>query len=483
MKNFLSKILYVILALIILICIFIGVCAVNPDVAEPFKEMAANVEETRKRKAREAEEAEAEAQAAQAASVEEVEEETAEEEEPEEEPDIATGPETAHPYDFDLTYQDYVDDWADTSVNDDYKNNPDYEEFVKDFLNPEEDEDGDFPEDSSHMLTPQPEIIDVEDEDQAQEIMDSVDYGETGEGLEFDELYYPYYHMLNEKCQALYRQIYANANALNEQFAPITEATSRELQDAFCCVLDDHPELFWVDITFYTEYDYKGNVIKFNFDFYKNFSDIPSARDKFENTAKELSAGAQGLGSAYEKELYIHDLIVNKLNYRFNSLDQSAYSSVVQNETVCAGYARCFQYLMQLLQVPTYNCSGWGGRERHAWNIIKLDDGFHNVDCTWDDSLSNYDYFNLSDAENDSHRRMEFSVYLPPCVSSEYRPEAEASEYEEVVYGEAVGDGDTGVPGTENGNDDETTYVIQDGGADIIIQIGPGVNTEGNAGE
>ena len=113
---------------------------------------------------------------------------------------------------------------------------------------------------------------------------------------------------------------------------------------------------------------------------------------------------------------------MDKLNYQYNSLDQSAYSSVVLDNTVCAGYARCFQYLMQLVEVPTYNCHGWGGSERHAWNIIKLDDGFHNVDCTWDDSLAGYDYFNLSDAENKSHRRMEFSVYLPPCVSSDYKP-------------------------------------------------------------
>ena len=46
----------------------------------------------------------------------------------------------------------------------------------------------------------------------------------------------------------------------------------------------------------------------------------------------------------------------------------------------------------------------------------------YNGDCTWDDSLAGYDYFNLSDAENKSHRRMEFSVYLPPCVSSDYKP-------------------------------------------------------------
>ena len=439
MKDILSKILYVILAIVVLICLFIGLCAVNPDIAKPLRDIASNIEADRKAKQAEDAVQESTAVASASVSLEEEPEEPAEDEEV-----SADGPETAHPYDFDLTYQDYVDSWDDSVVNDNYIDDPDYKEFVEAFLNPSEDDtQQDYPEDSSHMLTPQPEIVDIEDEDQAQEIMDSVDYGETGEGLEFDELYYPYYHMLNDRCQALYRQLYANAVALNTKFAPINEnTTNKEVESAFTCLLDDHPELFWVDISYYFQYDYQGHVIEFDFDFYKNFKDIPSARTKFERVANNLIQGARGLESPYEKELYVHDVIVDKLNYQFNSLDQSAYSSVVQNNTVCAGYARCFQYLMQLLEVPTYNCHGWGGRERHAWNIIKLDDGYHNVDCTWDDSLSNYDYFNLSDAENDSHRRMEFSVYLPPCVSSDYRPEPIS-----------------GVPGTDSYADDETTYI------------------------
>ena len=151
---------------------------------------------------------------------------------------------------------------------------------------------------------------------------------------------------------------------------------------------------------------------------------------------------------------------MDKLNYQYNSLDQSAYSSVVLDNTVCAGYARCFQYLMQLVEVPTYNCHGWGGSERHAWNIIKLDDGFHNVDCTWDDSLAGYDYFNLSDAENKSHRRMEFSVYLPPCVSSDYKP---ASGQETIDAGSEANSA------ANNGNTN-ISIEVEDNGSTITIK-------------
>ena len=42
-------------------------------------------------------------------------------------------------------------------------------------------------------------------------MMDNKDSGITGEGVEFDEKFYPYFHFLSEDGQKLYRQVYANA--------------------------------------------------------------------------------------------------------------------------------------------------------------------------------------------------------------------------------------------------------------------------------
>ncbi|WP_026514354.1 transglutaminase domain-containing protein [Butyrivibrio sp. LB2008] len=436
--KYLAKLLYVILGIIIAVCVFILICGLNPNISLSLKGVVDDVAEKKRIMAEQKaiENSSTDAQAEIPLEVESVEKDG-------EDAALVAEPE----YNNDLTYQDYVDMWDDSVVNRNYINNPDYQEFIDAFVSPYEDSDDDYPADRSDMQLPQPQIIDIEDEEKAKEIIDELDYGNTGEGLEFDQLFYPYYHMLNNRGQALYRQIYANALAQKQRFAPVlADAKNNEIKSAFCCVLDDHPEIFWVDISFYTQYDYQGNVIEFDFRFYRNFNDIQFARVRFDKMANNLIEGAKDLKTDYEKELYVHDVIVDKLSYQHNSLDQSAYSSVVEDYTVCAGYARCFQYLMQLLGVPAYNCCGWGGGEPHAWNIVKLEDGFHNVDCTWDDSNSNYNYFNLSDAENKNHRRMDFSVYLPKCVSSKHKPSFKTEE--------------AGVPGIDDGTGPEAKYYV-----------------------
>ena len=51
-----------------------------------------------------------------------------------------------------------------------------------------------------------------------------------------------------------------------------------------------------------------------------------------------------------------------------------------------------------------------------------LDDGYYNVDVTWDDTEGGqYDYFNKTDeAYADTHVRRELSVNLPKCEGQRY---------------------------------------------------------------
>lgn len=261
------------------------------------------------------------------------------------------------------------------------------------------------------------------DEADAERLRSQLDTGHTGDGLEFDTHYYPYYAMLNEKGQHLYRQIYANGNELYQVFAPVEEVTAGELRNIFSAVYNDHPELFWLETAYSGKYVRSGQCVEIDLQFNRTARNLDSAKALFDENAQQLLSGTQNLMDTYEKEKYVHDALIDKITYNMGAeMNQSAYSALVNGQTVCAGYARAFQYLMQQLGIPCYYCTGFAG-ESHAWNIILLDDGFYNVDTTWDDTGSGtYDYFNKTDADYaDSHIRRDLSVYLPPCNGQAYR--------------------------------------------------------------
>ncbi|MCD7725404.1 MAG: hypothetical protein LUI12_07645 [Clostridiales bacterium] len=258
-------------------------------------------------------------------------------------------------------------------------------------------------------------------------------YGETGDGLVFDAAFYPYYQMLDTKGQHLYRQIYANANALNKAFVPVEAVPASEMRNIICAVYNDHPELFWMNTAYVCKYDRNKICAELELDFNETADDLDSASEEFDASVNEILEQVQNLGSNYEKEKAVHDILIDKITYRLNaSMSQSAYSALVNGETVCAGYARAFQYLLQKLGIPCYYCTGYAG-EDHAWNIVALEDGYYNVDVTWDDTPGGeYDYFNRTDQDYaQTHVRRELSVNLPPCNGQQYRNLEQSGETEE----------------------------------------------------
>jgi len=269
------------------------------------------------------------------------------------------------------------------------------------------------------------------DEDEAYKCQEQLDYGNTGDGLLFDAVYYPYYAMLDEKGKHLYRQIYANANDRYPVFAPVESATAGELKNIFSAVYNDHPELFWVETAYAGKYRRNGKCVEIDLKFNRTVHNLERAKADFEERAGQILSDAQKLPTDYEKERYVHDTLIDWISYDLGAeMNQSAYSALVNGQTVCAGYARAFQYLLMQLGIPCYYCTGFAG-ESHAWNIVSLEDGYYNVDTTWDDTGNGtYDYFNKTDADySEHHIRKNLSVYLPPCDGQNYR-NLEQSEQE-----------------------------------------------------
>lgn len=428
MKKILGKFLLIILAGVIAACGFIVLCGINPDVAEGASYASAMIDTYIQAKALEKKLKEEEANSATAQKSSFAMEEDAENILAE----VADASAEISSYTVIQTkekeYSDYAKDWDNSGISKAITKKSVQPLVNQDLYWDESDETTYYSitDKLTGLTVPSRGLILMDSAEKVQKLLSDATMGNTGKSLTFDSLYYPYYNMLTDVGKQLYRQIYANTLDLRGEFIPIVKISPSEFNNALVSVIYDHPELFWLNTTKYTEYDYKGNVIKVQLFFYnEELGNIEEARQLFNEKVDSMLAAAYEEKSDYDKEVYIHNLLADKLTYESSTLDQSAYSAIVEDKTVCAGYAKAFQYLMQQLKIPTYLTVGWGGGlvsgDLHAWNIVKLGNDYYNVDVTWDDQDPlNYNYFNQSDYHFHRHIRMYNSQYLPACEGKKY---------------------------------------------------------------
>ena len=99
----------------------------------------------------------------------------------------------------------------------------------------------------------------------------------------------------------------------------------------------------------------------------------------------------------YDTIRNVHDYVVNRITYDNSLTRYTAYQGIVEQSTVCQGYALLTYKLLTDLGIPCRYIRGYAG-ESHAWNIVKLGSQWYFLDTTWDDPVSSepilrYDYF------------------------------------------------------------------------------------------
>jgi len=243
----------------------------------------------------------------------------------------------------------------------------------------------------------------------------------TGEEYNFSKEYYIYYSFLNDNEKELYKQIYANAINYKKIIKPITSVKVERLKLIIESVYNDHPELFYLDTNYFYKYDENNNCIEITLNYNETINNIDKNKKLINEKLNIIINNAKRYKTDYEKEKYVYNYLINNITYdKESKLNQSIYSALIYGKTVCAGYARTFQLIMQMLDIPTYYVLGYA-KEDHAWNIIKLDGGYYNVDLTWDDTGIRNSHFNLPDLYIEkTHSRVGISKYLPYCYDYKY---------------------------------------------------------------
>ncbi len=203
------------------------------------------------------------------------------------------------------------------------------------------------------------------------------------------------FQYLDEPGQQWYRdiqRILAGMGQEQELSAESLEAglTEEDIDRIFCYVLADHPEYFYVDGYRYTKYSRMDKLIKITFSgSYTYDSQECDARWKqIQEAAEALLARAPHGEDDYEKVRYVYETLIRNTDYVLDAPDsQNLYSVLVNGASVCQGYAKATQYLLNHLGIPCVLVQGQvEPGEGHAWNLLCLDGEYYYMDTTWGDA-------------------------------------------------------------------------------------------------
>lgn len=213
-----------------------------------------------------------------------------------------------------------------------------------------------------------------------------------------------YYNSLDENSKAAYRDMYAAVTNFEEKYT--LDVTSADMRDVFMAVLYDNPEIFWLK-TDYKFYDYENYVV-FEPQYHFSAEEARKMSNELENKVNNILSMASVYDTPYEKELFFHDYICTNVVYdeaTYGTVGGSAHNALINGASVCEGYARAMQILLDQAGIYNYLIIGDAtddeGTEPHMWNIVQLDGINYHVDVTWDD-LEDYSepshlYFNIND--------------------------------------------------------------------------------------
>ncbi len=142
--------------------------------------------------------------------------------------------------------------------------------------------------------------------------------------------------------------------------------------------------------------------------------------EEYKQKKAELQSKTDELGdkiaecsSDFDRELLIHDTIIDSCKYTDSDklVASSAYGVLVNGSASCEGYAKAAKLLLDKAGIENYVITGTakrddGASEGHMWNIVFIDGQPYNLDLTWDDPIGEgtaqnkrFAYFNITDEE------------------------------------------------------------------------------------
>lgn len=148
--------------------------------------------------------------------------------------------------------------------------------------------------------------------------------------------------------------------------------------------------------------DTAANVyyLRLSFNIGVSDSKYPSVDSIVQSAVAECNSKTDG--SEYAKALWLHDWLLDQLEYDKSLKWSSAESALTRELGTCQSYESAYAKLLTAAGIE--NSETRDTYDGHTWNAMKLDGQWYQTDCTWDDSSDNWYsfdqrhlYFGLTD--------------------------------------------------------------------------------------
>ncbi|MGN0289963.1 MAG: transglutaminase domain-containing protein [Lachnospiraceae bacterium] len=238
--------------------------------------------------------------------------------------------------------------------------------------------------------------------------------------------------------QNLYvEMLYALTNYVEEM--EVSTMDTEEIDRIFQCVMLDHPEIFYADGYSFVKYTLGEKVKKITFSGTYVYDQQEKAKREalIEEQVEEILEQIPAEASDYEKVKFVYEWVINHTEYDRGASDNQNICSVLLNgRSVCQGYAKTAQFLLQRLNIPAALVIGTvDNSQGHAWNLVRVDNAYYYVDTTWGDASYlfeqegtgrkahvpeiNYDYLCITTEELLRTHSFSDLVPLPDCRAME----------------------------------------------------------------